>query len=142
MLVITQAAAAAVIVLTTPLALPETAGPIVGVALAVAGGMLGVWSIVVIGTRQLRMSPEPGEDMNLVRHGPYRLIRHPMYAALLLAMLGLVLVDPRWWRATLWAVLLVVLWFKLRHEESMLLAAVPEYDDYMKQTKRLVPGIF
>ncbi|HEX9105845.1 MAG TPA: isoprenylcysteine carboxylmethyltransferase family protein [Longimicrobiales bacterium] len=78
---------------------------------------------------------------HLVRVGPYRFIRHPMYASLLYLSWGVYLKDP----ASLPGVALVVvasvfLWLTARADESECVQVFgPEYEQYMSETRRFIP---
>ena len=78
----------------------------------------------------------------LVRSGPYRFVRHPIYSGLLIMFVGTALHVAR---LHCWlAVPVVVLGFliKLRQEEALLLRHFPEaYPAYCRQVKALVPYV-
>ena len=83
-------------------------------------------------------------DQALVRHGPYRLIRHPNYAALLIVACGiaLALASPLALVATftLWLPIVVL---RIVREERMLVERFGErYREYRRGTWRLVPGLY
>jgi protein-S-isoprenylcysteine O-methyltransferase Ste14 len=104
--------------------------------------LLGVWALLTIHWRDLTVVPDPRRGARLVRHGPYRWIRHPMYATLLLGGLALVLEAPSPLRWGIWLLLLVNLLFKLHYEEGLLAAHFPDYSDYMQNSKRLIPFVY
>jgi protein-S-isoprenylcysteine O-methyltransferase Ste14 len=82
------------------------------------------------------------ETRQLVTSGPYRFVRHPLYAAEELAMLGLFMQFASIWTALL---LVVQIGFQLRrmhNEEAVLSASFSEYDAYRRNTARLIPGIY
>lgn len=87
---------------------------------------------------------EVREKHQLVTHGVYRVLRHPMYSALLLYSLGQALVVPNWIAGPSYAVAMSLLCaFRLGPEERMMLEAFgKDYEAYMVRTKRLVPGIW
>src|SRR3989337_2375469 len=56
-----------------------------------AAGLLGLWAIGTMGIGNFNVTPDVKQRARLVTSGPYRLIRHPMYTALLAGALALVL---------------------------------------------------
>ena len=65
----------------------------VGLAILAAGGILGTWGMLALG-RNLTPFPKPIEGGELVTHGPYRFVRHPIYAGLIFGTLGFF--QARW----------------------------------------------
>ena len=84
------------------------------------------------------------EDQVLVTHGPYRVIRHPGYAASCLVWIGAALAFGSWPAAALVAALLLLAYgWRIRAEETLLEATFGEaYRDYAARTSRLLPGIY
>jgi protein-S-isoprenylcysteine O-methyltransferase Ste14 len=122
-------------------------GPLVArnpllLALEAAAVLLGVWALLAVRIDKLNVTPDPRPDAELVRHGPYRWIRHPMYAALLLGTLALVLDASTPVRWGLWLVLLIDLLVKLHYEERLLMEHFEGYRVYMAASKRLVPLLY
>jgi protein-S-isoprenylcysteine O-methyltransferase Ste14 len=108
----------------------------------VTGGVLGLWALASMPLHQMRIVPEVHPRGHLVRRGPYRWIRHPMYAAVLLAAGGLVATDPAPFRIAMGLALAVLLVVKLVREERLLRAAYPDYAAYQAATRRLVPWVW
>ena len=112
--------------------------------LAMAGGLgLRVWAMRTLGsayTRTLRVQA----DQTLVRSGPYRRIRHPGYLASLLVWVGFGLALANWLTSGLSAAALAWAYRqRMEAEERMLEAALGEpYRTYLRQTARLVPGLY
>jgi protein-S-isoprenylcysteine O-methyltransferase Ste14 len=104
--------------------------------------LLGAWAIQTARIGNVNVVPDPRQGAVLVQSGPYRWIRHPMYAALLLGALALVLASPSALRWGLWIVLLIDLVVKLHYEERMLLAHFVGYGAYKAASKRLLPYIY
>jgi protein-S-isoprenylcysteine O-methyltransferase Ste14 len=121
---------------------PVWAGGRIAQGVEAAGVALGLWAMATMGSRHLRPTPEPAEGARLLRHGPYRWIRHPMYTATLLAAGALVVDHVSMARAAIWFGLVTVLVVKLRFEEGLLMAKFPDYADYARRTRRLVPGLW
>jgi protein-S-isoprenylcysteine O-methyltransferase Ste14 len=103
---------------------------------------LGSGALLALG-QSMSIFPKPRPDASLVRSGPYRLVRHPIYSALILGTLGWSL----WRQHLLGLVLGLVLgaFFdrKSRHEEKLLLLKYPEYASFRAQTPyRLLPWLY
>lgn len=108
---------------------------LVGAPLAVVGALGFVWSARALG-KSLTPYPRPRQEGTLVERGPYRFVRHPIYAAGLLFFLGIGLASSL--PATLGALALGALWWrKAAVEEAHLAARFPEYEDYRNRVRRL-----
>ena len=74
--------------------------------------------------------------------GPYRFVRHPMYAGYLLGHVAFLLVNPTWRNIVAYAVCYALQIPRLIAEER-LLAHDPKYREYLASVKyRLIPGVF
>lgn len=102
---------------------------------------LAVWAIKVMRLGHFNIRPAIKEGALLITHGPYRYIRHPMYASILLAGLGLLLITFSWLRLIVFFVLWLVLYLKLRIEEKLLVDHFPGYSTYKKNSKMLFPWL-
>jgi protein-S-isoprenylcysteine O-methyltransferase Ste14 len=78
----------------------------------------------------------------LVRSGPYRFVRHPIYSGLLLAAIGSALaIGPGWLVVLIGTGAYCVV--SMRVEENDMAAAFPEqYPEYARHTKRLIPFVY
>ena len=106
------------------------------------GVILGLWSIFVMRKSALTFFPIPSERITLIKSGPYGLIRHPMYLALFLVLIPLVIEKPTMIRIAILVVFTINQLLKMYFEEDLLRMKVPEYDLYRSKTKRLIPYIF
>lgn len=113
----------------------------VGAGLLLPGMALGLWAVLAMGLRQVRIMPEPGANLPLVRRGPYRWIRHPMYTAVTLGGLGWLLCNFSWSRLACWLALLPVLILKAAREERLLAARHPDYQVYQATSWRFIPRV-
>jgi len=111
-------------------------------AVEFGGLLLGVWALLSVGRGNLYILPDVRAGATFVRRGPYRFIRHPMYAALLLVGAALTLDQPSPMRLAALALLLAVILVKLHYEERLLGAAFPEYARYKQETSRLIPFVY
>jgi protein-S-isoprenylcysteine O-methyltransferase len=115
---------------------------LLGVALFAAGLAIRWYAIAHLG-RFFTVNVAIAANHRLVDTGPYRIVRHPSYTGALMAFLGLALCLANW--ASLAALVPIFLVFRWRvHvEETALIDALGEpYRDYMKRTKRLIPGVY
>lgn len=112
----------------------------IGLLTAVVGASLAVVALVSLGSN-FSIIPEA---QSLVVTGPYRWIRHPMYQAELLMMIGVALSDPRitYLIGALGVFVLQV--YRIRVEEQLLLKAFPDaYKEFVARTRfRLIPGVW
>lgn len=106
------------------------------------GIALALWAIVVMNYHTLSIFPEPKRNGNLIVSGPYQFIRHPMYTAILLVCLSLVVADQSVLKWCMFTLLTVNQLIKLHVEETMLLKHYPEYEGYRKVTKKLIPFVY
>jgi protein-S-isoprenylcysteine O-methyltransferase Ste14 len=121
-------------------------GPVVGwagVAVMVGGLALRLGSQAVLG-RYYTSTLRHAEDQPIVGSGPYRLLRHPGYAGLLLAWVGAGLATANWAVALAIALLMAVAYrYRIAAEEAMLLDAFGgRYKDYMARTWRLILYVY
>jgi len=110
--------------------------------LEAAGILLGLWAIFTMRMGHFNITPDVRKTGQLREQGPYRFIRHPLYASLLLTTLALVINAFTPIRLTLWIVLLADLLLKLIHEESLLAQHFDAYTAYTSRTKRLLPFVY
>jgi len=106
--------------------------------LILGGNVLCVLALLSLG-RSLSLMPEA---RRLVTDGLYRRIRHPLYLAEEIAVIGVFLQYRSW---TALAILLVHLALQLRRiawEERVLGEAFPDYATYARATHRLIPGVY
>lgn len=117
---------------------PRT-GPLAVVALSVlAVGMVAMlWALGALGTN-ISVVPQARE---VVTHGPYARVRHPLYAAELVNVVGTCLATTG---LAPWLVLVAVIVFQImraRREEELLSRELPGYAEYMSRTPMLVPAL-
>lgn len=113
----------------------------VGAALLLGGLALRSWAVVVLG-RWFTWNVRLQEGQEVIRHGPYRLVRHPSYTGALLSYLGLPMLFHSWW-TLLFAAIALPLAFarRIRHEERLLRRDLEGYSAYAATVKALIPGI-
>ena len=110
--------------------------------LEIAGFVVIIAAVLTMNIRRVTAFPEPRADAQLLTRGPYRYIRHPMYAGAMLCVIALVLYTRSPGRTAAFVILLINLWLKMRYEETLLLQRFPEYAELMRRTKRLIPFVY
>jgi protein-S-isoprenylcysteine O-methyltransferase len=122
-----------------PIALPL--GP-VPVLLLIAGVALRWWAILTLG-RHFTLSVVVGGDQRIVRSGPYRVLRHPSYAGILLILIGAGLAFRDWLSLiALLAAAIPALAYRIVVEERAMRAEFgAAWDDYAAHTWRVMPGV-
>ena len=78
----------------------------------------------------------------IIKNGPYRFTRHPMYSADIILGIGIFLIFPsiRVLFGLLWLVLVLFSWMKLE-EKSLIEKFGLEYKNYMKETNMFIPKL-
>ena len=81
-------------------------------------------------------------NRGLKREGPYRLLRHPMYAGYVLTHIGFLLANPTAWNAAVYGTCLCLQLMRIQAEER-LLSQDPEYRAFQSAVRwRLLPGVY
>lgn len=113
--------------------------------LAIAGFVLAqvvrVWTLRTMG-RSWNVRVVHGPEVRIVSSGPFRFVRHPNYAVVILEMAALPLIHNLFLSALYLTVANgLVLWVRIRNEESVL-RRNPEWLAKMGSKPRFVPGLF
>lgn len=134
-LAVPQAAPA---ILRAPFLPPGMIGAVVGLLLTALGLSLAIAARITL-AGNWSAAVEIKEDHALIRSGPYRYVRHPIYSGLLLAVLGSAIALDRWSALLAFVLIFASLWLKARHEEEGLRQALPDYGAYARKTAALIP---
>jgi protein-S-isoprenylcysteine O-methyltransferase Ste14 len=112
-----------------------------GIVLLILGAVCGLAGAKALG-RNLTPFPQPSSGTQLVRHGVYRWIRHPLYTAVISTALGWALLRQSG-LAILPALLLIPFFdAKSRVEERALRQLFPDYSAYTRSSRRFIPWIY
>jgi protein-S-isoprenylcysteine O-methyltransferase Ste14 len=109
------------------------------VAQLLALGLAG-WARRSFPTGTFRVGAAPAAD-TVIQRGPYRLIRHPMYAAALLFVWAAILSHRSLWTLSLGGVVTCVAAIRVMSEERLLRERYADYKAYARATKLLVPFV-
>jgi len=104
--------------------------------------LLAIWSIGVMRLGNFNIVPTPVSEGIFISSGPYRLIRHPMYLSIIIALLGILSSDFSYPNIIISMVLTADLFIKLHYEEKLLLSHFSNYSKYRLKTKKLIPLIW
>jgi protein-S-isoprenylcysteine O-methyltransferase Ste14 len=111
---------------------------IVSTLLILTGNALAVYVLSQLG----RSFSVMAEARRLVTSGVYRIVRHPLYLAEELAVIGMIMQFLSLWTALLLAAHITFQLRRMRNEEVILGEIFPEYAAYKARTARLIPGIY
>jgi protein-S-isoprenylcysteine O-methyltransferase Ste14 len=113
-------------------------------AVLIALGMIVIWQTFRFNTfaaPQVRV--QAARAHRVVTEGPYRIVRHPMYAGSILWLLGTPLLLGSWWGVVAVPLLVVGMAPRAVGEERMLRRELSGYDEYARRVRfRLIPGIW
>lgn len=125
-------------IILLPRAEPDALFDVASLVLIAAGNT----ATLVVVTNLGRSFSTMAEARSLVVSGPYRFVRHPLYAAEQIALVGMFL-QYRSAPAAMLLVIQTALQLKrMANEEAVLDAAFPEYAAYRERTARILPGIY
>lgn len=83
------------------------------------------------------------DDRYLVTEGPYRYIRHPLYAIFIGITVAMTLIASNWVFGVFVPIVLFAMLLRVRYEENILKNEYGQtYLDYMERTKKLIPKIY
>jgi protein-S-isoprenylcysteine O-methyltransferase Ste14 len=86
---------------------------------------------------------ELAPDQRVISTGPYAQVRHPMYAAALVMLLGMPIALASWWGVLMIVALLPALIWRLVDEEKFLARNLPGYAEYQRKVRyRLMPRVW
>jgi protein-S-isoprenylcysteine O-methyltransferase Ste14 len=110
----------------------------ISVVVSIASFSGALWSLSYL-RRNLSIIPEA---RRLVTGGPYRVVRHPLYLFEIMAALGALAAAPGLISALSMVVFVGMQMVRAGYEERLLASAFPEYADYARRTRRLIPFVW
>lgn len=109
-----------------------------GVALVLGGVVLGLVASLRLGS-SLTPTPVPRSSGRLEVTGPYRYVRHPIYTAVLMVVVGVAIGSGSWITATVAVVTISFFHHKAAWEETQLAKRYEDYPAYAARTPRFLP---
>lgn len=115
---------------------------LVGMVIVVFGAAFNIWGRLHLGgnwANQIRIY----KTHQLITSGPYRFVRHPLYASLVWMFYGAALVYANFLVCVATTLIfLPFMVYRARQEETLLAAVFPEYGKYRQTTGMLFPKLF
>ncbi|MFM1759060.1 MAG: hypothetical protein RLY75_330 [Pseudomonadota bacterium] len=112
-----------------------------GIAIGLLATVIMVIAVINLG-KNLTPLPCPKDNAVLIQNGLYQFVRHPIYFGVLLAALAWLLIFPGIY-ILIYAIGLFFLFdIKARREEVWLVERFPDYRDYQRRVKKLIPAIY
>ena len=113
----------------------------IGVAMGVIALVLGA-----LGSHHIRdyltPLPYPVDHSQLVQHGVYAIVRHPLYASQLFAAFGYVVYQLSLSHLLLLALGFLFFDYKAGKEEGWLSERHPEYVEYARRVRKFIPWVY
>lgn len=110
----------------------------VAVIVALFLGGSGMWVI----RRKITAMPAPADGAELFEHGPFAIVRHPIYSGVILGFIGLSIKGGNVVALLLSLLLVPFFYAKSLHEEQLLVARFPAYESYRERVRyRVLPWI-
>ena len=114
-------------------------GPIT-IAIQIIAALLMLWARITFGIRSFHGTANPTEG-GLVTTGPYRYIRHPIYAAILYFSWAGIAANLSVTAAVLGLCVTGLTAVRIFAEERLLVTMYPEYAEYARTAKRVIPFV-
>lgn len=111
-----------------------------GIVIALLGFILFFVAVLTLG-KSLSLYPTPSPKSELIIHGVYKYIRHPIYTGLLFFLLGLSIVLAGISKFILFVIALILFSKKADYEEKRLVLKFKNYEKYKAKTGKFLPKI-
>jgi protein-S-isoprenylcysteine O-methyltransferase Ste14 len=118
--------------------LPENTFLLIAEILLCIGGL---WCALLL-NKNFSVLPAPVESAKLIKSGPYKYVRHPIYTVVIL--LALIWISEKFSVVNLIVFISLILIFivKINYEENFLKKKFPDYENYISESKKLIPFIY
>jgi len=113
----------------------------IAIVFLIVAVILLIWTALHNKLGNFNIVPEIKDGCCLIKTGPYKYVRHPMYTSVLfiaLFALGYLFIL---WKVAIFALLIIVLYFKAKREENLWCLKTDEYKEYKQVTKMFIPFV-
>jgi len=123
--------------------LPESLSTdIAGVLIAFAGLCFAIWSRITLGSNWSG-AVTLKQDHEIIRSGPYRWVRHPIYTGIITTVLGSAIATHEIRGLIAFFIVVIAYLIKIPREEKLLTEHFPkEYPSYLATTRKLIPFLY
>jgi protein-S-isoprenylcysteine O-methyltransferase Ste14 len=124
--------------LVMPTNLPHSPWLLLSMLLIAGGTGFAFYSLFWLG-RSISIMPE---SRKLVTEGPYSLVRHPLYFGEQTALVGIALQATHIWVLAVLVLQFCCQLYRMSYEEKVLTESFPEYEQYQRDTARIIPWLY
>lgn len=114
---------------------------VMGIAMILPGLALNIYCHFLL-RRNWSVMASIKKSHRLVTAGPYKQIRHPMFASMLLIVPGSGLLVSNYLMIASTPIVWAIYYIRAKREEDLLRNEFPEYNQYINKTKMFIPRIF
>ena len=118
---------------------PLMTNTVVDLLIEIFAALLIIWAVITRRVSKEKKHAKLPPGYFFLTHGPYEILRHPIYAGYLLIMLSLVEIEFTFLRFLALLIIFFMILLKIIREESTMGREVKEYGDYKKKTKAVIP---
>jgi protein-S-isoprenylcysteine O-methyltransferase Ste14 len=116
---------------------------IAGLALDLAGVAFAIWARLILGTNWSGIIVRAKQGHELVQTGPYAIVRHPIYAGILLAVTGMAMTLGTLAGYIGVMAVFAAIMIRVSIEEKLMRGRFGEtYEAYQRRTRKLVPFVW
>lgn len=122
--------------------LPNLATRVIGLIICLSGLIFAVLSRRALGANWSASPAEVKEGHQLITAGPYKLVRHPIYAGVITGLLGTFIAAGKLHLLILLVLVAIGMFIRSRAEDKLMSQEFPAiYSEYKKKTKAFIPKV-
>ncbi|HVI50804.1 MAG TPA: isoprenylcysteine carboxylmethyltransferase family protein [Candidatus Sulfotelmatobacter sp.] len=116
----------------------------IGVTLFIMGSIWSIWAVLTNTYAETTVRIQGERGQTVIQSGPYRVVRHPMYAGMIIGLPGAALILGSGWGLAPMLLLGILFVWRTDREDRTLQNELVGYREYAESTTRyrLVPGIW
>jgi protein-S-isoprenylcysteine O-methyltransferase Ste14 len=114
-----------------------------GVVLFCFGSAVSTWTMIVNRNAETTVRIQKDRGHKVISDGPYRFVRHPMYASIIVGLPATALILGSVWATVPMALIMVLFVWRTTREDIALQEELEGYEAYVKATRyRLLPHVW